>query len=131
MPTYDYECEKCGSVHEVMHGMSESPQVSCLECGTACHKKFSPNFGGFFFKGGTPSTHYREKQNKKKRSEEMTKRQKSKHGDLGPKITPNIAGVQTESWSDAQKMAKEAGMNSDSYTPWVEKEKKNKKSLMI
>ena len=41
-------------------------------------------------------------------------------------MAPNIAGVRTDSWSDAQKMAKEAGMNHESYTPFVEKEKKKK-----
>ncbi len=32
MPTYDYECAKCGHLHEQLHGMAQSPQP-CPECG--------------------------------------------------------------------------------------------------
>lgn len=35
MPRFDYECEACGSVKEVSHGMSEHPEITCddLVCG--------------------------------------------------------------------------------------------------
>ena len=131
MPTYDYGCPKCKIKKDEFHGMSESPVIVCPQCGGKMDKLISPNFGGVIFKGGTPAIHDREKRNRKKRSEQLAQKQKSKYGDLSPRIRPNIAGVETESWSDAQKMAKEAGMNSDSYTPWVEKEKKKKKGIII
>jgi hypothetical protein len=92
-------------------------------------RKISLNMNGFIFKGGTPITHWKEKQSRLKRSEVMAERQK-KHGP-GPSIKPNIAGVETGTWADAQKMAKEAKMNHESFTPWVEKEKKEKKTLII
>jgi len=32
MPTYDYKCEDCENVQEVVHRMSESPKVVCEKC---------------------------------------------------------------------------------------------------
>lgn len=31
MPTYDYECGQCREVREVLHGMSEKPDVLCCQ----------------------------------------------------------------------------------------------------
>jgi predicted double-glycine peptidase len=38
-----------------------------------------------------------------------------------------VAGVEQESWSDAAKLAKEAGLSADSYQPLIEKEKRTSK----
>lgn len=124
MPRYDYHCSKCDIVKEYIHKMSENPEISCPDCGRTM-KKLIGNIGGFTIKGGTETIHWREKRNRIKRSAEMKKRQRDHYGP-GPKIQPNIAGVPVDSWSDAQKMAKEAGMNHESYTSWVKKEDKKK-----
>ena len=29
MPTYDYKCNECGKVVEVMHSSSETPKLKC------------------------------------------------------------------------------------------------------
>lgn len=125
MPTYDYLCVTCKRKEEQIHRISESPEFKCPECGSVMEKMFSPNGGGFIFKGGTEVQHYREKRIRKKRSEELKVKQE-RHRQDSPKVQPNIAGVRTDSWGDAQKMAKEAGMNHESYTPFVEKEKEKK-----
>jgi len=130
MPTYDYECKECGTKEEHVHSMKEDPEIRC-KCGGVMKRLISLNFGGFILKGGTPAIHDREKRNRKKRSVEMDKRQRARYGEAASRIHPNVAGVRTDSWTDAQKMAKEAGMNSESYKPWVEKEKKDKKKLII
>ena len=39
-------------------------------------------------------------------------------------LQPNVAGMEVESWSDAQKVAKEAGLRPETYEPIIEKEKK-------
>jgi len=57
-------------------------------------------------------------------NEEAGERMKKKYRDTGSKITPNIAGVRQESWSDCQKLAKESGMSAESYQPLVDREKK-------
>ncbi len=35
---YDYQCKKCAHVHEVSHGMAESPRVKCPQCKGGCAK---------------------------------------------------------------------------------------------
>ena len=124
MPTYDYQCVKCDKVEEVIHKMLENPMMTC-ECGFPMEKKFTPNRVGFTIKGGTPTMDWKETRNRMKKREEVGNRQKSRWKS-GPRVTPNIAGVEQESWSDCQKLAKECGLNHDSYTPKVEKEKKEK-----
>jgi hypothetical protein len=63
-------------------------------------------------------------------NEEAGERMKKRYGDMGPRVAPNIAGVQQESWSDCKKLAKECGMNTDSFTSMVDKEKKKKISVV-
>lgn len=37
---YDYQCEKCGHVQEVEHGMTEKPKIDCPKCkSTKVYKK--------------------------------------------------------------------------------------------
>ena len=126
MPTYDYRCVSCDNTKEYFHSITEEPEYKCPECQSLMKKIISRNCTGFTILGGSPAIHYREKQQRTKNSEKMKKKQEERWGGKGPKVTPNIAGVKTDSWSDAQKMAKEAGMNHESYTPFVEKEKKKK-----
>lgn len=33
MPTYDYQCKKCGLEFEVEHSIKETPDVPCPNCG--------------------------------------------------------------------------------------------------
>jgi len=40
---------------------------------------------------------------------------------------PNVGGVTVDTWSDASKLAKESGMNAESYKPMIEKEKSTSK----
>lgn len=125
MPTYEYQCDQCKKIYEQIHRISENPEYKCPECGMVMTKLFSVNVTGFIMKGGTPAINYKEKRLRMKKSEKLKLKQKEKYGD-GPKVKPNIAGVETGTWSDAQKMAKEAGLNHESYTPFVEREKKKK-----
>ena len=124
MPTYDYSCRKCNTVREIVHPISEDPEYKC-ECGEVLKREISYNPTGFVFKGGTLTIHNREKDRRKQESIKRDARMRTRKSS-GPSVKPNIAGVETDSWSDAQKMAKEAGMNHESYAPYVEKEKKSK-----
>jgi len=125
MPSYDYYCKKCGKIEEVIHSISENPKYKCPDCKKVMIRLFTLNTTGFIMKGGTPAINYREKQLRLKRREKLAIKEKARFGS-GPQIQPNVAGMETDSWSDAQKVAKEAGMDTESYTPYVEKEKKNK-----
>lgn len=128
MPRYDYKCSKCEQIEEHLHSMKESPEIKCSSCGGSMERQIAPNFAGFNIKGGTASIHWKEKRQRIKKSEELEKRQRARYGD-GPKVAPNIAGVRTESWSDAQKLAKECGIDSKSYDAHVAKE--NKKKIIV
>ena len=125
MPAYDYQCKKCGKVEEFLHSIKDAPVYKCPDCKKVMVRLITLNRTGFIMKGGTPAINYREKQLRLKKREKLAKKEKTRYG-TGSSIQPNVAGMETDSWSDAQKVVKEAGMDTDSYTPYVEKEKKKK-----
>jgi putative FmdB family regulatory protein len=67
MPTYDYQCEKCGKTFEVFHGMSETPAVKCTKRGCAGRaRKLIGAGSGLIFKGsGFYITDYKNAKNGK------------------------------------------------------------------
>jgi putative FmdB family regulatory protein len=126
---YDYFCDKCGITEEHMHGMTETPEISCPECGNKMERLISLSAGGFTIKGGTSSIHSREKENRRKRSEEMGRRQRERYGT--PKtVKPNIAGIETGTWEKAhtiaQEIKKDTGIFPETYAPLAAKEKEGK-----
>ena len=52
MPTYDYRCEKCDHVFELFHGMTETPEIECPECG---HDKAEKQVGVGLIKTDKPA----------------------------------------------------------------------------
>lgn len=52
MPTYEYECEKCGHHFDEYQSITAEPLVTCSkpECGGHVHRLISPG-AGFLFKG--------------------------------------------------------------------------------
>lgn len=123
MPTYEYLCEGCNRKFEEIRPISEyDAPVSCPECGGAGKKLVSRcNFN-------LPGDDWPSKNGRIKRQmAAKNRRLDAKAKDL-PKVSlvPNVGGEQTDSWAEAQKLAKSKGKVSDSYTPLVEKEKKSK-----
>jgi putative FmdB family regulatory protein len=90
MPTYDYECQKCGHVFEVFHAMSEAPKVKCEK--TGCSGKATKQIGagsGLIFKGsGFYITDYKDK--------------KSGNGASESKSDASDSGSSSESKSEAK-----------------------------
>jgi len=125
MPTFDYKCAECHYQEEKIHGMKEEPEYKCPKCGFSMVRQFTPNIAGFIFKGGTETINWKEKRYRLKRSEQMAVKQEVHRAEM-PKVQPNVAGVELDTWSDAQKVAKECGLQSETYTPFVEKENKPK-----
>ena len=41
MPIYEYECQKCRTLHEVMQKITEKPLSKCPDCGGRLKKKIS------------------------------------------------------------------------------------------
>ena len=136
MPTYEYRCPKCGHVQEEIHSIKASPKFICAPCqmgggeANVMERMISANATGFVIKGGSSSAGWKEKRIRRKKNADMNVRQIDRYGD-GPKLQPNVAGMEVSSWSDASKLAREAGMNTDSYKPLIEKEKHLSKSSNV
>lgn len=66
MPTYTYECKKCGHLMDVFHSMSDGPRVKCESCGSRSMKRKVGMGAGIIFKGtGFYETDYKEKKGEK------------------------------------------------------------------
>jgi putative FmdB family regulatory protein len=51
MPIYEYECEKCGSVFELIHAVSADPPKKCESKGCKGKPRRMVSAGGFILKG--------------------------------------------------------------------------------
>jgi putative FmdB family regulatory protein len=70
MPTYEYECQRCGLHFERFQNMSEEPLKRCPECRGKVKRVLSGG-AGFLFKGsGFHTTDYRSAEYKKRAKEE-------------------------------------------------------------
>lgn len=64
MPTYDYECAKCGTF-EKFQKMSDEPMKKCPKCGGKIHRLIGSG-GGIIFKGsGFYENDYKKKKGSK------------------------------------------------------------------
>ena len=61
MPTYEYECTKCGHVCDVFHSMTAKPRVKCPECGGRTKKLIGAGAGIIFKGSGFYETDYKRK----------------------------------------------------------------------
>lgn len=132
MPRYDYQCQVCSFTEEYIHSMKEDPVFTCPKCNgqnVQMVRLFSYN-PNFIIKGDSVAKDWKEERYRTKRSKNLGVRQIERYGS-GPRLKPNVAGIEVDSWNDAAKMAKEAGIPSDSYTPLIEKEKRVSKSSNI
>jgi putative FmdB family regulatory protein len=64
MPIYEYECEKCGHIEEIIQKISDTPLCTCRYCSGNLHKLVSHS--SFHLKGtGWYVTDYAKKSAKK------------------------------------------------------------------
>ena len=62
MPTYDYECPKCGHTFERFQGINDPPLKTCPKCKGRKVKRLIGTGAGIIFKGsGFYATDYRSK----------------------------------------------------------------------
>ena len=60
MPTYEYECQKCGHAFEKFQSMRDAPIKKCPVCGKLSVKRLLGAGAGLIFKGsGFYETDYR------------------------------------------------------------------------
>lgn len=135
MPTYDYKCPECNSVGEITHSIKVDPDYACPECEkegktVKLVRLISPNSNSFIFKQWTEAMAWKSKRDHHKKEKDLAVKQIERYGS-GNRLQPNVAGMQVDSWSDAKQLAKEAGMNADSYEPHIQKEKNISKASGI
>ncbi|MDP3803986.1 MAG: zinc ribbon domain-containing protein, partial [Candidatus Omnitrophota bacterium] len=61
MPTYEYECEKCGRRFDVFQKMSDEPVSPCPKCGGKAGRLISAGAGIIFKGSGFYATDYKNK----------------------------------------------------------------------
>ncbi|MFH1277471.1 MAG: FmdB family zinc ribbon protein [Candidatus Eisenbacteria bacterium] len=72
MPTYEYECQRCGHRFERFQSMTDEPVKRCPECRGKVNRLLSGG-AGFIFKGsGFYITDYRSDQYKKQAKQESS-----------------------------------------------------------
>ena len=70
MPTYEYECQRCGDRFETFQGMNEAPLKRCQKCKGELKRLIGAG-GGVIFRGsGFYATDYRSEEYKKKSKED-------------------------------------------------------------
>jgi len=128
MPTYEYECPKCGTIQEVVHSIKSDPVVYCPACeGEEVEMVRLISGGAGFVLGSTETMGWREKRQRMKRNAKLELRQMERYGSEGTPLVPNVGGEVTGSWSDAAKLAKEKGKDSLSYARKVYEERHTSK----
>lgn len=132
MPTYEYQCNSCGNVQEEIHSIKSTPEIYCESCRAKepLSRLISNNLGGFIVKGDSSTKLWKESRLRHKKNADLELKQIERYGS-GPKLNPNVAGVETDSWSDAQKLAKEAGIDAKTYDAHVASEKNIKSSSNV
>jgi len=60
MPTYDYQCKKCGHRFERFQKMSDPPLKTCPECGGQVRRLIGTGAGVIFKGSGFHATDYRD-----------------------------------------------------------------------
>lgn len=99
MPTYEYECEKCGHRFELFQQMSEARRKRCPKCRGKLRRLIGTGAGMIFKGSGFYTTDYRSdsyKEQKKKESGDKphVKDQPKPKSDAGatPKKKPKAGG---------------------------------------
>lgn len=123
MPVYEYQCPDCGCGFERSLRLAnrEEPQ-DCPTCGATAEKRMS--LCGFVLKGGGwPGRDMKVNRQMATRHNRLATRfEAKKREEPGMQLVPNVDGEQTESWSDAKKLAADKGKDTTSYDKMVRKE---------
>jgi len=126
MPTYAYECEKCGEIFDKILPVSryDEPQ-NCINCNEGPAKKLvtAPNF---ILKGdGWAGKNLRIKRQMEKKNQRLASKEREFKNDApSVRLAPNVDGQRVDSWGEAAKLAKSKGKDSSGYEARARSEKK-------
>jgi len=121
MPTFEYQCRVCG------RGVIEVQRIPNLPCpAERCDGTCKQLIGGigFVLKGdGWYGKNQKLKGQMSRKNQKLDARTAELKKDAPPcTLVPNVAGEQTDSWSDAAKLAKDKGLDSSGYNIKATKE---------
>lgn len=85
MPTYDYECTKCGHRFEAFQSMSDEPLTKCPECRGKVKRLIGAGAGPIFKGSGFYITDYRSKDYKEKARSDVGGGEAAKPSETTPK----------------------------------------------
>jgi putative FmdB family regulatory protein len=87
LPTYEYECLKCGHRFEVFQKMSDPPKKRCPKCGGKLRRLVGTGAGIVFKGSGFYATDYRSESYKSQKKKESGEQPKPKD-ESKPKAKP-------------------------------------------
>jgi len=92
MPTYEYECTKCGYEFERFQNMSDEPLKRCPKCRCKVRRLIGAGAGIIFKGSGFYETDYRSDSYKKDASKDVSSKSDSKSSDKSKKKPKKKAG---------------------------------------
>ena len=81
MPTYEYECDKCGHKFETFQSIKANPLKKCPKCKGNLRRLIGVGAGIIFKGSGFYATDYRGEDYKKKEKEEKGEKEETKSKD--------------------------------------------------
>jgi len=116
MPKYTTQCEECASTDTVRLSfegydavLAGTKRLSCTSCSGALDLKFDPGEVNFIMSdgesGGWTSKAGKENAYRRRRNEEMKQRERDHV--FKSRLQPNYQGQETETWVEAQALARE------------------------
>lgn len=124
---YDYKCSECDTEYQCRIPMDDhSVPQSCPSCGKKNLKLWKPTTNMIFKGDGWSTKNERIKKQMRKKNAKLDQRQEEmkRETNVGGRLAPNVDGERVDTWSDARKLAKSKGKNTESYAPLIAKEKK-------
>lgn len=128
MPIYTHQCNACTNDFTVICKIDErNDSQECEFCGANDSKLIISGCNFILTGDGWPGKNNRIQGQMKKRRERLKKKsgEQAREAPVAT-LVPNVDGERVESWSDAQKLAKDKGKKAESYDPMVRKEQKAK-----
>ena len=127
MPIYEYECEKCGSVFELIHAVNAAPPKNCETKGCKGKPRRMVSAGGFILKGdGWYANDYPSESRKKGWESESQQGKPAAPAESKSEGSPAVSDKAPAAKPEAKPAAKASSKNP--YTGGKSKTSKSKKA---
>lgn len=124
MPTYEHECNQCGNVFDLTLKISELQKTQqCPECASEDTKRNITSANFILVGDDWPGKSIRVNgQMHVRRDKVGIKEEEQKKDAPLATLIPNVDGEETDTWAEAQSLAKDKGKDTSTYEPVVRKE---------